>query len=440
MEAPNVKLTFVLEGGSKRTVSVPWDVAMMIPAIKAFLESDDGKTGKRYTFEFQTTENAIKVLFQWKTSLIDSTKKWSSSGIDVGQLCEAAVLAEQLGDDSFADYMIDVVPIDQIDDISVLPQALVARYAENYIRDCFFPACGCDAGAMQEDYDTAKEWFKTLQDDDQIRLIKIYRTYLIVRGLPSHEFTWNNQNEKIAIREFLKEVGPDVEEKYRNEKFWWNWGYASDLYIVDYDYRLRKEGGKKIAEDWYAISVEQRWMLISYLNVEQYYEEIPDCECVPSFHEGWTEFYSKNQEFARCIWENTPRMEFLKATNVPKRRMGSMEKADFGTMVAYIERTRPKGEVSARDPVERGLKAALRSAKKGTPVGNRGVRYISSEEVAEAQARLDKYLAEKKRTTQSAKSKEAVREAQQRTYTTPTQIALSVKSIQKHTKNLKQTE
>jgi hypothetical protein len=408
--ATAVKLSFALDDGSKRNITIPLTVAMMIPKIKAFLESDEGKREMRYTFEFSTTVDAVKTLFQWKTCSVDKTKRWSSDELTPEQWKEAAVLAQQLGDESFIDYMIETLDLDKVD-----PSFLGGRI-ETYLHDCFFPDCECDAGYAKGRYDAAKAWFTGLPEDQQEAIKKIYRAYLDVRGVRLYR-GYIDEREKAIIRNKLKEIGPDAEGRFFEKNYFWTWYYAIDE-RVGFDYSNTEVKGQEVALRWYNIPVETRWMIIEYLNVETYFEKLPKCVCKPTFSESWTYFCSEDPKLARFIWENMDREELLNNTEVAKRRVGTMKKSTFDELIKYVTFISSREpEAPTRDPEERRLKNILKAARKGTPVGNRGVRYINSQEVAEAEAKLAKYRSDKKRAAQSARSKEAIKEKQEQMYT-----------------------
>jgi len=405
-----VKLSFALDDGSKKNIPISVEVAMMVPKIKAFLESEEGKQGDfRYTFEFTTTIEAVKTLFQWKTCSLDKTKRWSSDELTPEQWKEAAVLAQQLGDESFVDYMLETLDFADVD-----PSFLGSRI-EGYLRECFFPSCECDAGYAKLRYDEAKAWFQSLVEDQQEAVKRVYEVYLKVRGVRLYR-GYLDEREKSFIRNKLKEIGPDVEGKFFNRQYFWTWYYANNEH-AGYDYSSTDEKGRQVASQWYNIPVEQRWMIIEYLNIEYYFEKLPTCACKPTFSESWSLFCSEDPKLSRYIWENMDREEILTNTNVPKRRIGTMKKSGFDELIKYIAFIASKEpEPPTRDPEERKLKNILKSARKGTPVGNRGVRYINSQEVAEAEAKLAKYRSDKKRAIQSARSKEAVKEKQEQMY------------------------
>lgn len=408
---PKIKLSITLDDSKKILIPISRDVAMSIPKIREFLESQDttSQTEIRYTFEFNTTIDAVKILFQWKTCSFDKTKKWSIDDITKEQWTAAATLAEELGDDSFVEYMIEYLDLNMVD-----PKFITGRIT-SYIRDCFFPTCECDAGFARENFDKAKEWFKSLSDEDQAIITKVYSAYLAIRGVSLRGYI--DSYAKKYIRDRLKEIGPDADEKFNTPRYYWDWHYHFEKDDT-FNYSSASEHeGQKIASIWYSMSVEERFMIIDYLNVKHYFEELPKCICKPTFSESWSYFHSEDPKLAEYIWKNMDRDTFLENTNVPQKKRNKMRKSNFQELIEYINFIASREpEKPTRDPAERRLQNALKAAKRGIPVGNRGVRYINSQEVAEAEAKLLKYRSEKKRAAQSARSKAAIAEKKDQMY------------------------
>jgi len=391
---PTVTVSFVGIG----KLNVPENVAKSILAIKISLEkySEANNNKIKFDLELELTDNnkksikkALTVYLRCKMDALnnkisdDSVK--SISALEPIDWTHLMVLTHRFADLDFFDgqFAPEYPSLDFLANvIFMMPPQYIVIFMEIYLGDCFYPDCECAKVQAELEQKELEVWWKTLPEDEAKKL----------------RLTYNYSKS-----------------------------YSFDMYFgID----------RGDIYDWYNLGQDISEKLTSLFDPVKKIA----CTCLfnvqaTAFYAKWNLFYTTHPNLAVFMWENMDREELLKIGKVPTKKKNRMKKSTFGEMIEYVEKFRPK-EFS-RDPQEQKLRRELASAKRGIPVGMYGSRYINSEDIVLAEAKLNKYLTDRKKNKQREHAKQA-KKANENCYTCSAfDIKISLVSIQGRRKRRK---
>lgn len=400
MERTAFRVTFGVND-QKYAVTVPRDVADSIELIKRSLAFREGGE-EQLEFKFETTTEAILNYMRYKASLIRKDPSlWSGDKLTIEDWRDMSHVAIQMADFDFFDDFSKFPPLDEIvDHLFEFPGELITKYIEEYLTRCFLFECSCNTCYWRRERQKAQIEFEELAPETQDEITEEFRYYfqLSLTSIFSPRVVFN-----ICDESFLP-VDKGGEHFIGNDNVFW-----------------LPHGSYNLLKRWFARSIWEREIAML---VDCQHVKIAECLDKQPFCTSWTRFYSMYPDLARFIWDNVDRKELIEITQVPIKKRSRMTKSTFDEMVRYIDSLKSKEVVA--DPVEGYLRSAVKEAER---TSRRFAYENTTGELAMAEARLAKYLANRKKEQHRTKAKEAVQ--RERTGISTKKIHLNPKLIKK---------
>lgn len=342
---------------------VSLDVIELIPAIKIALTKFGESKSQKYVYGGETTEKAIKAYLRWKKSKTDKTQFVPDPSLSDVDWKYVMFLAVHMADFSFFEDGPELPSLEfMVQEIPNLPTEGLIPYLEQYLTSTFLHKIEWPGYQKRVE---SLDWLKYRFDRDVVKdsFEMVVTATRLVYGVLEPEILINMKFDT----EKLKHANIDL----------------------DYYNQIMEGWANKYYEH------ERQYIVYAYYNYEKF-------KIGTNFYYDWTNFFSKQPILAKLIWNSMDRSELLRITNCSYKRRGTSAKLNFEEMQEYVQRFAPKENIL--DPTEEKLKAEVIAAKQGERVG-RTARYIDSEEVAMAEAKLEGYQASRRRKMQQKESK-----------------------------------